>query len=327
MSHPAYRVLVLDDDPLALDQVRVTLQATQLPISVQYFGSPKKAIDQHATEPADIVISDLKMGSTTGLDVIGEMEAAAPDSVYMLLSGEADLDSALKAVNNSSVFKFFTKPATAEKMTVGIQEAIAELNLIRLKNIANSTMGALEKSNSAIAVVEPSGKLIFANEPAQTIFSNNENFSLKNDGFLRASSTEQTKSFLEFLSKVPQNGGDDAKSVFRFCCDDSFSPVVVSAVCESNDSVTATGNRISLLISDSTRTDITSVKRIMLALNLTQSEARVVHGLIQGGSVDDAAEIAGVSKSTARTYLKNVFSKTGVTRQAELVRLVMLTAA
>jgi DNA-binding CsgD family transcriptional regulator len=59
--------------------------------------------------------------------------------------------------------------------------------------------------------------------------------------------------------------------------------------------------------------------------SLTRSEARVAEGIIQGKSVKQLASELGLSAATVRSYLKSVFAKTGVHRQAELVSL--LTAA
>jgi DNA-binding CsgD family transcriptional regulator len=55
---------------------------------------------------------------------------------------------------------------------------------------------------------------------------------------------------------------------------------------------------------------------------LTAAEAELVTLLCQGETLDEAARIRGVSAHTARSQLKSVFSKTGVSRQADLVRLL-----
>ena len=58
-------------------------------------------------------------------------------------------------------------------------------------------------------------------------------------------------------------------------------------------------------------------------LDLTPAEARLAASLIEGKAVHEFAEEAGVSLNTARTHLKNVFLKTGVSRQSELIRLAL----
>jgi DNA-binding CsgD family transcriptional regulator len=63
------------------------------------------------------------------------------------------------------------------------------------------------------------------------------------------------------------------------------------------------------------------------AYELTASEARVCSLLANGESVDDVSERLQISPNTARTHIKRIFSKTGATRQAGLVKLILNTAA
>ena len=60
---------------------------------------------------------------------------------------------------------------------------------------------------------------------------------------------------------------------------------------------------------------------------LTESESRLASAIASGDSIDGAAESMGVTVSTARTYLKQVFAKTGTSRQGDLVRMVLTSPA
>jgi DNA-binding CsgD family transcriptional regulator len=57
------------------------------------------------------------------------------------------------------------------------------------------------------------------------------------------------------------------------------------------------------------------------AFGLTPAETRVLASLLGGRTVAETAAALGVAITTARTHLDNIFAKTGVSRQAELVRL------
>jgi DNA-binding CsgD family transcriptional regulator len=57
---------------------------------------------------------------------------------------------------------------------------------------------------------------------------------------------------------------------------------------------------------------------------LTAGQARLASGLLQGKSVEAAAAAMGITVNTARAYLKRIYDKTGVRRQPELVRLLLL---
>lgn len=326
MTPPLALLYCVDDDPLALGQLELTLAKIDAPIERRFFGSPKTALAAHKERPADLVISDLRMGSTTGLKLINAMREIAPDAIYMLLSGEADLESALAAVNEANVFRFFTKPARKEALTLGVTEALRERNLQKMRVIAASTLSAVETMNAAIATIDADATIHYSNEPARRLIEESGYFSRAPDGKLKSRNPAETQEFMQFLGAVEHASDQTAsRSIFRFEDPETAETVVASIIpfcAEDNDR-----RLFSIVFADPSRKDITTPERIAAALNLTPSEARVVFGLIVGGSVDEAATIAGVSLSSARTYLKNVFSKTGVSKQAELVRLVMLAAA
>ncbi len=59
------------------------------------------------------------------------------------------------------------------------------------------------------------------------------------------------------------------------------------------------------------------------AFRLTRAERRLLARLLAGKTLAEAAGILGVAPTTAKTHLENIFSKTGVSRQADLMRLAM----
>ena len=320
------RVLCVDDDPLALEQVKNALKETATPLDCRFFGSPTRARSAHQELPADIVISDLKMGSTDGLTLIEEMREFAPDTVYMLLSAEADLESALLAVNKVQVFRFLTKPAQGAKIRAAIEAALTELEEVKLRAAAYSTLNAIEKKNTAVATIDADGKILFANAPANEILSDNAVFAVFDDKVLRSADVETTKAFKGFLKALATSAPEQNQgSLFRFPRPNGEHAVIVSAVHFGGGDGLAP--HYSLLFSDPERCNPIDSGAIATALHLTPSEARVVHGLVLGGGVPEAAKHAGVSLSTARSYLKSVFHKTGVSKQADLVRLALVSAA
>jgi len=320
------RMICIDDEPLALQQLKDALFETAIPIKSEFFGSVSKALTAHECDPADLVLSDLRMGTITGLEAISKMRVFAPQTIYMLLSGTPDLQSALRAVNEGGIFRFFTKPAAPLDLRQGLLEAIAEANLMNMRAVANAALSTAERIDKAIIFVNPNGKVIFANSPGRTLLEDETVFRIGSENELRSLQPSITKSFQEFLGKLSSNSESSAmKSLFRFSRSDNQPPVIVSAMfIPANQEFEA---HYSLVLSDTAKKDFSNGAQLAIALNLTPSEARVVHGLVVGGSVEGAASMAGVSISTARTYLKNVFQKTGVSRQAELVRLAMLSAA
>jgi DNA-binding CsgD family transcriptional regulator len=69
--------------------------------------------------------------------------------------------------------------------------------------------------------------------------------------------------------------------------------------------------------------DATVVAAFAERFGLTAQETRVLETVVEAGSVPMAADILGISSSTARTHVTSIFDKTGVRRQADLLRLLM----
>ena len=66
----------------------------------------------------------------------------------------------------------------------------------------------------------------------------------------------------------------------------------------------------------------TSSSIIRGLFDLTATEAKITSKISDGTTIDQIAEVMKVSKETVRTHLKNIFSKTGVNRQSQLVALI-----
>lgn len=102
--------------------------------------------------------------------------------------------------------------------------------------------------------------------------------------------------------------GDEGQSVFMYAM--PFQPVP------------GIGPWTALLISETAR-DLAPLAPILEEhFALTPSEARLALQLARGEGVQSAAEVLGLSVHTARSYLKTIFSKLGVSRQADVVRLI-----
>jgi DNA-binding CsgD family transcriptional regulator len=77
-----------------------------------------------------------------------------------------------------------------------------------------------------------------------------------------------------------------------------------------------------LVITTVARMGVASTHVIQCLFNLTPAEARVARGIAVGKTVDELADEAGLAATTVRNQLKSVFSKTGVSRQADLVGIL-----
>ncbi|PQA86055.1 DNA-binding response regulator [Hyphococcus luteus] len=325
MAVRQFKLLCVDDDLICLEQLRLALTPIKGDFDIRYAATPAEALGMHEKTPADIVISDLKMADTDGISLIAQMREIDDDAVYMLLSGQADLDAALSAVNDVHVFRFLIKPAETQTLEIALNAAITELNLRKLRMISFASHNAVERLTAGIAFLNENRHVIYANGSAKRILETSGLFEIGAERILRSTNPKTTYEFQDFLEKVRANSdAGDARSVFRFERADDPNFVFASASFHPPDGLNDA--YYSLVLSNPARISA-SPEIIASALNILPSEARVVHALSNGGGLEEAARKTGISISSARTYLKNVFSKTGVSRQSELVQLVTLIAA
>jgi CheY-like chemotaxis protein len=92
-----------------------------------------------------------------GIQFLSEVRKRSPDTVRLILSGNADLDAAIAAVNEGSVFQFLTKPCPADKLRGALDAALKQYQLIiaereLLEETLNGSVGMLTE---VLSVVNP----------------------------------------------------------------------------------------------------------------------------------------------------------------------------
>lgn len=109
------RVLCVDDEPYVLDGLRDTLWRS---FEVHASEDPIEALDILRQDPEGfaVVISDLRMPRMSGADFLREAALWAPYAVRILLTGQADLQSAIDAVNGARLFRYLPKPCDTSEL-------------------------------------------------------------------------------------------------------------------------------------------------------------------------------------------------------------------
>jgi response regulator RpfG family c-di-GMP phosphodiesterase len=77
-----------------------------------------------------IVISDLRMPNMDGIQLLSKIKEIAPDTVRMMLTGQADLNAAMDAVNQGNIFRFLTKPCPGDLLEQTLQAGLHQHRLI-----------------------------------------------------------------------------------------------------------------------------------------------------------------------------------------------------
>lgn len=122
------RILFVDDEPNVLAAFRRQLR-TQFQIETANSGP--EALDRIAIEePFAIIISDLRMPGMDGVQFLTKAKGLSPDSIRILLTGHADLNTAIEAVNNGHIFRFLTKPCPPDVLASVLQAGLEQHRLV-----------------------------------------------------------------------------------------------------------------------------------------------------------------------------------------------------
>ncbi|MHB8419789.1 MAG: response regulator [Myxococcales bacterium] len=98
---------------------------------LRFAGSGKEALELLKQEPADMVLSDHMMPAMTGLELMREVRKAHPDSLRLILTGYADLEMAISAINEGEIYRFLTKPWDQVELQVTVRLGFERLLLER----------------------------------------------------------------------------------------------------------------------------------------------------------------------------------------------------
>jgi response regulator RpfG family c-di-GMP phosphodiesterase len=118
-------VLCVDDEPHILESLRDTLRKQ---FEVRTAGSGPEGLVALGADPEKfaLIISDMRMPLMPGSIFLREARRVAPDATRILLTGYADLDAAVEAVNEAHLFRFLTKPCPAAELLSTCAEALEQ---------------------------------------------------------------------------------------------------------------------------------------------------------------------------------------------------------
>ena len=138
------RILFVDDDSNILDGYKRQLRKH---FSIETAEGGEMGLDAiKNNDPFAVIVSDLKMPGMDGNQFLAQVKEITPESTRILLTGYADLRSAIEAINNGSIFRLLTKPCDKVDLIQTLENGIEEyLKNVRLKNDGNGSGSAAKK--------------------------------------------------------------------------------------------------------------------------------------------------------------------------------------
>jgi DNA-binding NtrC family response regulator len=141
MNQPC--VLFVDDEPNVLSALRRALRRE--PYSCLFAEGPDEALEMLAENDIDLVVSDHLMPSMDGLTFLKKVREMYPQVVRVILTGHADLEMAIEAINEGEVYRFLTKPWNDVELKITLKQLLDFIEVRRQNQMLMDTVDKQRK--------------------------------------------------------------------------------------------------------------------------------------------------------------------------------------
>jgi CheY-like chemotaxis protein len=122
------KILLVDDEPNVLEGFQRQLRKMY---DIHTALSGAEGLKKIAGEgPYAVIISDMRMPVMDGIAFLTEVRKTAPESVRVMLTGNADQQTAVDAINRGAIFRFLTKPCSQEDLTSALDAGLEQYRLV-----------------------------------------------------------------------------------------------------------------------------------------------------------------------------------------------------
>ncbi|MCA9729809.1 MAG: sigma-54-dependent Fis family transcriptional regulator, partial [Candidatus Eisenbacteria bacterium] len=123
-------VLVVDDEPLLRDFLEETLRRAGHRVTLASGG--REGLERLAESPPDLVLLDIRMKGSDGLDLLPEFRSRAPQAPVIMMTGHGTVESAVQAMRLGA-FDYLTKPFSADTIELTVERALS-VGLLQREN-------------------------------------------------------------------------------------------------------------------------------------------------------------------------------------------------
>ncbi len=123
------KIIVVDDEKIVTSAFK-TLFAVEGIKGGAYFNSPLEALEYMKNDAPDLIISDFLMPDMNGLEFLREAKKMYPETSMILLTGYADKENAIKAINEIGLYKYIEKPWDNDDLMMNIRNGIERSHLL-----------------------------------------------------------------------------------------------------------------------------------------------------------------------------------------------------
>lgn len=129
MSEKRHSILIVDDEDGVRNALRRSLRKD--PYDLHFAASGPEALEILAERSIDMVLSDHLMPGMTGLELLKITRNRWPHVMRLMLTGHADLETAIEAINHGEIYRFLTKPWEEMELKIILYLAFEHFELER----------------------------------------------------------------------------------------------------------------------------------------------------------------------------------------------------
>lgn len=149
------RILLVDDDLNILQGFKRRLRGR---FQIETALGGKEGLEVVVeVGPFAVIVSDMQMPEMDGIEFLNAVRRLAPDSVRMMLTGNADQKTAMNAVNDGHIFRFLTKPCSPEAFTKALEAGIQQYRLVTAERelLSKTLTGSVSILTEVLSLVNP----------------------------------------------------------------------------------------------------------------------------------------------------------------------------
>lgn len=138
-------ILIVDDDSGMRHSVKRLFRDSGLDLLSAASGA--EALKLFADHTISVIVSDNMMPGMLGTELLARVRTISPDTVRILMTAYADLDTAIEAINKGEVYRFIVKPWDNDRFVQTVQEAMHRFEVVRsLKRGDEATLRSLAQT-------------------------------------------------------------------------------------------------------------------------------------------------------------------------------------
>ena len=152
------KIVVVDDEKIVTSAFKTLLKVEGYS-DAAFFNNPKEAVDYLKSEKPDLVISDFMMPEMNGLEFLTAAKKLHPEVSMILLTGYADKENAIRAINEVGLYKYIEKPWDNDDLLMNIKNGIERSHLI---SDLRRTIEELEEAKSKLQAYSENLEILVA---------------------------------------------------------------------------------------------------------------------------------------------------------------------